>query len=147
MESLIAAFGIDVRLITIQVINFVVLAGLLSYFLYKPLLRLLSEREEKIRQGLEDADNAGKALAGAEAEKRRILTDAERAAAEIEARAEAYARERGAKIVAAADETAAEKVRLAEARASVLQAEALRQSEAEVAKAAVLAAEEILRKS
>lgn len=147
MESLIAAFGIDIRLITIQVINFVVLAGLLSYFLYKPLLRLLSEREEKIRQGLEDADNAGKALAGAEAEKRRILTDAERAAAEIEARAEAHARERGAKIVAAADEAAAEKVRLAEARASALQAEALRQSEAEVAKAAVLAAEEILRKS
>ena len=45
-----------------------------------------------------------------------------------------------------ANETAAERVRQAEARAEAMKAEALKASEAEVAKSAILAAEEILRK-
>ncbi len=147
MDSLIQAFGIDARLITIQVLNFIVLAGLLSYFLYKPVLRLLEEREGKIKQGLEDADNAKKALAGAEEEKREILSVAQSSAADMEKRAVAHARESGAAIVDAAHQSAADKIKQAEARAKAIEAEALKQSEAEVAKMAVLAAEAILKKS
>lgn len=147
MESLIEAFGIDIRLITIQVINFVVLAAVLSYFLYKPILNLLAEREAKIKQGLEDASNAKKALDGAEEEKKQILTKAQTDASEVEKRAELHAHEREAVILAEANEAAADKVRQAEARAENIKQEALKQSEAEVAKVAVLAAEKILRQS
>ncbi len=147
MDSLIQAFGIDARLITIQVLNFVVLAGLLTYFLYKPILRLVAEREEKIKQGLEDADQAKRALEGAEVEKKNILTAAHVAAEEVGKRAEAHATLKGAEIVGAANDTAADKLKQAEARARVIEAEALKKSEAEVAKMAVLAAEEILKKS
>lgn len=147
MESLITAFGIDVRLITIQVINFVVLAALLTYFLYKPILRIVAEREEKIKQGLADAENAKAALAGAEEEKKQILTVAQADAAEVDKRAEAHAREKEAAILDAANEAAAEKLKQAEARAKNIEAEAMKQSQAEVAKMAVLAAEEILRKA
>jgi F-type H+-transporting ATPase subunit b len=147
MESLIHAFGIDVRLITIQVINFVVLAGLLSYFLYKPLMRIVSEREEKIRQGLDDAEKAKEALAGAETEKKSVLAAAQSTAAEMERRATTRAKAEAADIVSEANASAAEKIKQAEARAEVLKQEAVRQSEAEVAKLAVLAAEEILKKS
>lgn len=146
MESLIHAFGIDARLITIQVLNFVVLAGLLTYFLYKPVLRLLEERENKIKQGLADAESARAALSGAEEEKKKILTEAQGNAASMEARAETHAKEKAEDIVREANETAAERVRQAEARAEAMKAEALKASEAEVAKSAILAAEEILRK-
>ena len=73
MEQLISAFGIDVKLITIQIINFVVLAGLLSYFLYKPVLKILDEREEKIKQGIADAEEAAVAKASAVSEKQALL--------------------------------------------------------------------------
>jgi F0F1-type ATP synthase membrane subunit b/b' len=56
MEEIIHAFGIDQRLIIIQIVNFAILAGALGYFLYTPVLRLLREREEKIAQGLKDAE-------------------------------------------------------------------------------------------
>ncbi len=147
MESLIQAFGIDARLITIQVLNFVVLAGLLTYFLYKPLLRLLEERENKIKQGLEDAKSAKAALEGAEEEKKTILATAQSTAADMEARAETHAKDKADSIVREANEAAAERIRQAEARAEAMKAEALKASQAEVAKAAVLAAEEILKKS
>lgn len=147
MESLIHAFGIDVRLITIQVLNFVVLAGLLTYFLYKPILRLLEEREHKIKQGLADAASAKEALSGAEEEKKNILASAQSTASAMEARAETHAKAKADDIVREANEAAADRIRQAEARAEAMKEEALKASQAEVAKAAVLAAEEILKKS
>lgn len=146
MESLIHAFGIDARLITIQVLNFLVLAGLLSYFLYKPLLRLLEDRENKIKQGLADAEAAKEALSGAEAEKKELLAAAEGKASDTQARAEKHAKAQAEAILDEANAAAAERLKQAEARAEALKTEAIRQSEAEVAKAAILAAEAILKK-
>lgn len=145
MDSLIQAFGIDIRLITIQIINFTVLAVLLSYFLYKPLLRLVSEREEKIKLGVENAERAEKALDEAEAKKGEILTDAHKDAAVAVARAKESAKEEAASIMAEAEKVASDKVRQGEERGAALAEEALRQSEAEVAKMAVLAAAEVLK--
>ena len=62
MEQLIHAFGIDARLILLQVINFGLLMAVLSYLLYKPVLKVLAERQEKIAQGVKDAEEAGKNL-------------------------------------------------------------------------------------
>lgn len=147
MEALIHAFGIDARLITIQVLNFVVLAGLLSYFLYKPVLKIVKEREDKIKQGLLDADSAKQALEGAEAEKKAVLSSAQSKAEEIEKRAESHAKEKASQIIEEANESVASRIKQAESRLTAMKEEAMRQNEAEVAKAAVLAAEEILRKS
>lgn len=147
MDSLIQAFGIDVRLITIQVINFVILASLLSYFLYKPVLKLVSERESKIKQGLQDAEDAKKTLEGAEGEKKEILSAAHLEAEAVEKRAESHAKEKAEAIAVSAAEASAAKLEQAESRAEALIEEARKKSEAEVAKIAVLAAEEILKKS
>jgi len=147
MDSLIHAFGIDVRLITIQVINFVILASLLSYFLYKPVLKLVSERESKIKQGLQDAEDAKKTLEGAEGEKKEILSAAHLEAEAVEKRAETHAKEKAEAIAVSAREASAAKLEQAESRAEALIEEARKKSEAEVAKIAVLAAEEILKKS
>ena len=147
MEALIHAFGIDARLITIQVLNFVVLAGLLSYFLYKPVLKIVKEREDKIKQGLLDADSAKKALEGAEAEKKVVLSSAQSKAEEIEKRAESHAKEKASQIIEEANESVASRIKQTESRLTAMKEEAMRENEAEVAKVAILAAEEILRKS
>ncbi len=144
MESLIHAFGIDIKLITIQIINFLVLAGILSYLLYKPLLKILNEREETIAQGVKDAEAAGQALSAAEDEKKAIVSQAHQEAADINDRVTGFAEENAAKVRAAAEEEAAQKIKAAEERSRALAEEAKKASEAEIAKLAVLAAEKVL---
>lgn len=144
MEQLIHAFGIDVKLIVVQIINFVVLLAALSYFLYKPVLKVLNDREEKIKKGIEDAEAAAVARSSALEEKQAVLTQAQKEAQEIDARATSFAKEKEAEIVASAQARASEVVKDAEAKSALLKEQAIKESEAEIAKLAILAAEKVL---
>lgn len=144
MEQLIHAFGIDVRLIIIQVINFVVLMGILTYFLYKPVLKLLAEREEKIAQGIQDAEAAAASRSDAEKEKQAILATAESDAKTVADNARAYAKEQSEAIVAEARQKADGMIADATMKGDELKAKAKKESEAEIAKLAILAAEKVL---
>jgi F-type H+-transporting ATPase subunit b len=145
MEAIIAAFGIDVHLIVVQIINFTILMVALGYFLYTPVLNLLREREEKIAAGIKDAEAAAVAKASAETEKAAVLTEAHHAAAEVNARAKVTAEVAAAEIVAAAETAAHAAKAKAVVEAEQLKAAAIKASEAEIAKTAILAAEKILR--
>ena len=144
MQEIINAFGIDWRLIVIQIFNFSVLAGILWYFLYTPVLKLLSERELKIKKGVEDADAAAVALSVADTEKQTILTNAHGEATAIVARASEHAEEKGSSIVADALHKAERVAEEARAKALEIKAQAHKESEAEIAQVAILAAEKIL---
>ncbi|KLU05585.1 ATP synthase F0 sector subunit b [Rhodopirellula islandica] len=50
--------SIDWFTFTAQVINFLVLVGLLRYFLYGPIVRAMQTREQKVTQRLSDAETA-----------------------------------------------------------------------------------------
>jgi len=102
MEQLLQAFGIDAKLIIIQLINFGILAGLLTYFLYTPILNMLAQREEKIAQGMKDAEDAARAKAAANEEKKGILSAAHKDAESVGANAKTYADEQAIVITAAA---------------------------------------------
>ena len=145
MEQLIQAFGIDTRLIVVQIINFGLLLALLSYFLYRPILNLLEEREAKITQGIKDAEAAAAAKADAETEKRDILKAAHHEASDVADRAKIVANEQSETIVAAANAKVTKLLEDAEAAGVARKAQLERESEAEMAKLAVLAAEKILR--
>ena len=69
-------FGFDWRLFAAQVVNFLVIAYIFKRFLYKPLLDVLSKRNQAIKKGLKDAENAAKASEQAENEKEEILKKA-----------------------------------------------------------------------
>lgn len=145
MEQLIHAFGIDLKLIIVQIINFVVLVGLLTYLLYKPILRILSEREEKISQGLQDAEAAKKAKENAEEERKEVLASAHIEAEAVAKRASDHAKEIGDNIVKYAEEKAASSIESAREKGEALKEQARRESEAEIAKLAVLATEKMLK--
>ena len=145
MEQIIAAFGIDARLIVIQIINFVILMAALGYFLYTPILNMLKAREETITQGIKDAEAAAAAKSAAESEKATILTAAHGEAKEIEARATAAAAEKASALTSEADAKADQIVKKAEAEAIELKKKIERESEAEVTKLALLAAEKVMR--
>jgi F-type H+-transporting ATPase subunit b len=145
MDQIIEAFGIDWKLITIQLVNFAILLGALSYFLYRPVLKLLDERAATIEQGVADAEAAATAKASAEREKQATLTAAQQEAAAIAERARAHAHgvEEAATRDAATKATAI--IADAEVRAQEAKRKAEKESEAEITKLAVLAAERLLR--
>lgn len=53
--ELLSKLGIDWKLLIAQIVNFAILVGMLTYFVYKPLLNLLDERRAKIAKAMEDA--------------------------------------------------------------------------------------------
>lgn len=90
MEAL-ANLGIDWKLLTAQMVNFVVLLLVLKHFAYQPMLKLLDDRSAKIEKGLRDAEEAGvklraieakeaEVLAGARAEAKQMLIDVDEVA-------------------------------------------------------------------
>lgn len=76
-------FGFEPGLFVAQIINFLVLAFLFKKFLYKPVLKTLRDREEKIRRGIEDAERAAKSLEEAINEKDQIIRQTSREAEKI----------------------------------------------------------------
>lgn len=144
MEQLIEAFGIDVKLIVVQIINFTILVAVLSYFLYQPLMKVLADREEKIATGIKDAEAAAAAKAAAETEKQTILSAAHQEAEAVAVRAKGYADEKTASLLADAEQKAAAVIKAAEQKGEEIKTQAHKESEAEIAKLAILAAEKIL---
>jgi F-type H+-transporting ATPase subunit b len=92
-------FGVDLPKLIFQVINFLILLYLLNRFLFKPVLRLLDEREARIRKGLEDAEAAARDRQLAEAEREAAVTEARKEAQSMVARANKIAEDTRSEIL------------------------------------------------
>ena len=73
ITNIINLFGLETKLFIAQIINFAILLFILKKFLYKPIAKIFEERQAKIKQGLEDAQNAHKTLLDANNQKADIL--------------------------------------------------------------------------
>ncbi len=145
MDQLTAAFGIDWKLLIAQGVNFAIVLGVLSYFLYRPALRVIDARREKIAAGVRAAEEADKRLAEADAEHKNIVGAAVRDAEGIVAAARSRAEERAGEIVEGANHRADSILKEAADRAEEAKRKALRESESQITRAALLAAEKMLR--
>lgn len=100
--GLLAALGVDVKLLVVQAIAFLILLWVLSKYVYPVISGMLEKREAAIREGMEMAhkseENAQKANEKAE----KLLSDARKQAGEVIA----SAKDEAAAIVAAANENA-----------------------------------------
>jgi F-type H+-transporting ATPase subunit b len=103
------SFGVDLPKLLFQVINFLLLLYLLNRFLFKPVLKLLDERETRIRKGLEDAEAAAHERELAKAEREAAMDEARKEAQVMIARATKIADDSRAEILAEA-KAQAEKV-------------------------------------
>lgn len=75
--------NINIVQIVFQIINFTVLLLLLRRYLYRPVLKILEERARKIHDGLEAAEQSIEEREKLEREKRKVLLEAEKSAAQI----------------------------------------------------------------
>jgi F-type H+-transporting ATPase subunit b len=144
MGALITTFGVDWRSLGLEVVNFAILVAVLTWLLYKPVLKMVKERQQIIAKGVEDAEAAATQLRATDAEVKTRISVAETEAAGIVENARGAANDTKARILKDADERAAQVAADAEARAKEAQAKALRESEKEIARLAVLAAAKIM---
>jgi len=58
MNAFISQFGIDWKLFVSQLINFLLILLVLSFFVYKPVIKIIKDRNRKIKEGLDKAGEA-----------------------------------------------------------------------------------------
>lgn len=77
MDKILGEFGVQPILLAAQVVNFLLLLFILKKFLYKPVLKVLQTRKDKIAQSLKQAEEIEKRLAETNEQVAKILTKAE----------------------------------------------------------------------
>lgn len=103
MIALFSQLGIDWRLFLSQAVNFFVLLAILSWFVYRPLVRLMNERRQKIETGLRQAAEAEQRLKAIDSLQAQKLAEADKAAVQVIASAEAQGQERSGVIIEQAE--------------------------------------------
>ncbi len=143
---MVEALGINLQELIFAIINFLILVGTLTFFLYKPVLKMFDTRSNTIKDTLDNANavNAradakmeayNKRIAGVEAEAREIVKNSK-----LKAEAQAQT------II---EEAHAEAAKIKEKAAADIERErqqAMTEMKGQIAALAVLAAEKILEK-
>ena len=71
--NFLSDFGVQPILLAAQAVNFLVLLFILNKFLYKPVLKTLDQRKQKVAQSLKDAAEIEKKLAQIELDQEKAL--------------------------------------------------------------------------
>lgn len=145
MGDLFATFGLDWRLLIVQTVNFTLLLLILWRFLYRPVVRILDERRDAIAESVRKAEAADRRLEEADAEGKGIVAAAGKEAETLVAAGRTRAEQQAAEVAKLAQERADRLVADATARAEEAKRQALAAGEKEIARAAMLAAEKILK--
>ena len=80
-------FGVDLRILLFQILNFGIVAFLLYRFAFKPILETIDQRQKEISDGLEFAEDAKAKLADSEKQHAATLQKAQQEAQAIAATA------------------------------------------------------------
>lgn len=146
MNEILETFGVDWRLIVIQAINFALLLVVLWYFLYRPVLRIIEERQIKIEKGVADSEKAEIKLSKANEEKDSIINDATAKASVLFEQAKERGVEKEKELIKTAQMRSEEIQKDALLKAEEAKRRALEESKTEIAQLAIMGAEKILQK-
>ncbi len=138
------ALGIDLKLLLAQIVNFTILFVVLSKFLYKPITKMLDDREEKICKGLNDSNEASKSLECAKEAADKVRDKAYKAADKLITNAKKEAGEKAAAIVKKANEQADKILKNANGEASLAKERALKEAKKELSSVVVMALDKIV---
>lgn len=136
--------GINLGFFLFQVFNFSVLAVLMYAFAYRPILKMLADRKNKIAQGLEDARVAAEARANAEKDAAKILSEAQANAAGVVKEATERAEKVAGEMKTAAEADLARQREAALAEAQVERERILGDLRGQVAALSIAAAQKLI---
>lgn len=76
METLLSSFGIEWKMLLAQLVNFGILVFVLSKLVYKPLLKVIDEREKSAKDAENKSASIEETLKETEANQKKVLADA-----------------------------------------------------------------------
>jgi F-type H+-transporting ATPase subunit b len=145
MEAIAGTLGLNWPGLIWHAVNFIVLLVLLRLFLFKPVVGMLDARAQRVRDSMEQAEQARRAAEQAEADRQTLLAETRREAEQIRARADEQAK----RILADADARAKERQQLveqqAEATARQIEERVMAQVRAQLADLVVTAVDRVTR--
>ena len=145
MEQIIATFGIDWKILLIQVLNFSILLALLWRLLYRPLTNLIESRRAQIVEGVANAERAALALKDSDAKRVEILTQASLEAESLMVHAREAGKQKEAALLKEAEAKYARMLQEAALKGGEIERTALAESKEEIARLIVLGVEKTLK--
>ncbi|RJO59425.1 ATP synthase F0 subunit B [Candidatus Parcubacteria bacterium] len=132
MDELIKKFGIEPALLIAQIINFGIVLFVLWKFAYKPVLKVLRDRQAKVKQSLVDAKAIEEKLHAAEALKKEKILEARAEAEQILEAANIESQRLKQRTIAETQTEIAKLKTQAQAEIVAQKAQALNQAKAEI---------------
>lgn len=143
----LAALGFNLPGLVSQLVNFLLILILLRVLLWKPFLRVMEERKQRIEAGLQAAEQAASAAEQSQDESRRILDEARAEGRELVARAQETAARLREELEAQARRDAEQIVTRARADMELESQRAIQALRAEFADLTIRAAERVVGQS
>ena len=139
--------GINLNGLIAQIVNFVMLFLLLYMVAYKPVLRMLDQRSQRVRESMEHAEEVNRRLAQAQQDYERHLEQARKEGQAIIAQASQAADRLREESVRQAKEEAQKLVEKAKSEIDYERRRAMAELREDVANIAVLAAGKVINRS
>jgi F-type H+-transporting ATPase subunit b len=98
--------GINLGYLITQIVNLLLMIGLMYAVAYRPIVKMLRQRRERIAEGVNNARKAEEALASAESDRQKVLDEARAEAQKIVTEARTRAEEAAGQIRTEAEEEA-----------------------------------------
>ncbi len=143
---MIEALGISLKEFVFYMINFLILVGVLTKFLYKPFLGVLEERKKKIQDAFDSAEMMNKRADEKMANYTARIANVEEEGREIIKEAKQRAEAQAADIISEANEKAAQIVAAAQRQIELDKQKAADEMKQQVATLALMAAEKIVER-
>jgi len=141
MESL----GIDAKLLIGQIVNFLLLLFILSKVLYKPLVKLLEERRQKIADSLDNAKKIEAKLLKTNEESREILAKTETEARRIIDESHKLAQKEKTEIIESAKSQSDRIISSAKAEADSVKNKVVEEAKKEISSVVTMALDKIIK--
>ena len=146
MNEILSVFGVNWKLLLIQIFNFGILLVVLFRFLYRPVLKMIDERKAFLDEGIRNAETAQEEMSRIGERRKQtekeslikselLMKETKTRAEELEKEITMHANERGEKIV-----------HEAKARALDEKEKIIHESREEIARLTVLGVEKLLAK-
>ena len=126
--------------------NLIILYLIVKKLLFKPVNKMLHDRENEVRQAIDDANNSREEAAKLKVEYEKHLENAKEEAGEIVKTAQQKAQLRGEEIIRDAQQQASNIMKKADEQIEKERVNALEQTKGEISELAVMIAEKVVKK-
>jgi len=147
MEGGLGGLGISLPNLLAQIVNFVILFGLLYLVAYKPIMRMFDERSKRVKESMEQTEEIKEQAAQAEEEAKRRIEAASKEGQGLIARAQQTGKETRQQARKEAGEEAESLIARARSEIQRERDEAIDELRREFADLAILAAEKVIDRS